>query len=308
MKHFGIISIMIAGVLAYASTLLFEKKGESYIQQSRENGGQLSTTIRNQDYRILEFYSDRIQPDMQLLDIVKDVKKVEGVEGLTANLKLSLFSSKQEKFDTLVWQLKEEASDWALLEDPKVLVTLLSGCCGVREGARIFNISNGKMVMSYTPMIEVVGSDISPFILEIPHTQIVRFVGVLSADSSRDFPRKYMERDSEGYQAVAILKYADQNSTLQQILIKIKVAEGFIANLGTARWLLPSNTKNEMNAGRVTLWENDGQPDASHIGGVSFEIKVFGGSNEQIIQIPLVNDKLDVNKAVKPNDVKLIAL
>ncbi len=308
MNRLSLIGVLMFGMLVYASAIIFEKKGESYIQQVRENGGQLSTTIRTQDFQVLEFYTNQIEPETQLLDIVKDVKRIDGMEGLNAKLKLSLFSSKQEKFDTLLWQIKEDANDWAYLSDTRLLITKLSGCCGAWEGARAYNITTGKLIMSYTPIIEEVGSEFSPFVIEIPNTEILRFVGLLSADSSRDFPPELIEKDSQGFQGVAILKYTDKNSILQKFLIKVKVPEGFSANLGSAQWIVPENSRNEAQGGKVTLWDIDGQTEFSKIGGISLEIRVFSGSSDRVIKIPITSDKLDVTKAVKSDDVLVVPL
>lgn len=307
MKALSMTIVLALSLLALASTLLFEKKGDSSIQQFKDAEGRISTLIKTQDYRLIETYSEN-QSQSNLLDIRKEMTTFEGMEGFQGKLQLSLYKTQRDRFDSLAWQIKEEASAWSFHYEPQLIITTLDGCCGAQTGARAYNYKSGQLIMSYTPLIQELGVQDAPFVIEIPNTQVFRLVGVISSDSARDFPPELIERDAQGYQAVAIIKYADQKKILQKVLVKVKVSESFSTGLGEVGWVLSSGSRNETRAGRVTLWDIDGQPDATAINHIALSIKIYGESSEARIRLPVVNDRFNLSQAEVPAGVQLVGL
>ncbi|MEY4617548.1 MAG: hypothetical protein RJB66_2508 [Pseudomonadota bacterium] len=308
MKSLVFFATVTAGLLALASSVLFEKKGESFVQQFKNEQGILTTRIKNQDFKVIDTFDRNGVHKAFLLDAQKELRTFEQMEGIQGELQLDLYSSMQNRFDTRVWQIKESATEWSYLWEPQLIITKLSGCCGAMEGARAFNFQTGKLIMSYTPMIDRLGEESAPFILEIPNTPISRLVGVMSADSLRDFPENLLKRDARGYQSVAIVKYSDLKALTQKLLIKIKVPEHFSASIGDAKWILPTSSKSEIRGGRVTLWDQDANTDVSKISGPIFQVKIYGDSGESIVRLPVKADKFDLSGVEKSAHVEVIDL
>jgi hypothetical protein len=299
--------LLCTGLLVWAAPLLFEKKGESSIRQIKNSSNLVETTIHTQDYQLLHFYSGDGNVETRLLDIRKDNTTYENAEGVRGHIQLILSKTGQQKFDTPVWKISEDGTDWAYVYDPELIVTLMSGCCGAMDGARAYNIDTGKLIMSYTPMIQEVGASASPFSIEVPNTKLHRLIGVITADSSRDFPPEVGGRDSSGYQPAGIVKYADKNSLLQKLLIKVKVPENYGTSIAEAQWVAAGHSRNELRAGKVTLWEADGRENAAGIGGVSLELKVFGEQEYKVV-IPVLNDRFDISRSQIPEGITIVPL
>lgn len=306
MRHSAFFLSLLVGLSSQAANSVFEKKGESSIRQFKNDQGILETVIKTQDYSVIDTYNGNGGSQSYLLDIQKELTTFDQMEGIRGQLQIGLFKSVQKRFDTQAWQIKENATDWSYLWEPQLIITKLSGCCGAMEGARAFNFATGKLIMSYTPMIEKLGEENAPFIVEVPNTSIYRLVGVMSADSSRDFPEELLKRDSRGYQVVAIIKYSDLNKIAQKIVVKTKVSENFSASIGNAQWLVANGSRNEVRGGKLSLWDADGSRDLSKIGGSSFQLKVFNESGESFVRLPLSNDRFEIEKAEKSSDIELI--
>jgi hypothetical protein len=301
-------SITLFSMIAWAAPLLFEKKGESFIHQIKNSDGLIETTIHTQDYTLLDNYSGEGNYESRLLDIKKDITTYENAEGVKGHLQLNLFKTVNKKFDTAVWQINEDATSWTEIYEPQLIVTELGGCCGAQNGARAFNTQTGKLLLSYTPLIQSVGSESSPFVLEVPNTPLRRLVGVLSLDSTRDFPPELQARDSAGYQTVAVVKYANLSGILQKFAVKIKTSANFLPSLGNVNWLNQMPSKNEVRGGHLTLWDQDGQINAQYIGGFSFEIEIYGENGEVTLSVPVSNDRFNLSKAELPEGVILSPL
>jgi hypothetical protein len=309
MKLFiSILGILATSLIVFATSILFEKKGDSSIQQYKDNNNLVATTIKTQDYKILESYNEQGDFVPQLLDIKKAITTYEAAEGIKGNMQLQLFKTNRQKFDTMVWQIKDEATAWSYQYEPGLIITQQGGCCGALDGARAYNFKTGKLVMSYSPFILELGYQDSPFIIEIPNTKFYRMVGVLSADSARDFPSELIVRDAQGYFPVAIVKYTDENSILQKFVVKVKVPENFAPSISDIKWVLNGTSRNENRAGKITLWEADGKADADLVNGFSLELKVYGDSSEYVVKIPVSSDRFDLVNSVVPADIVLMPL
>lgn len=296
---------VIFGLLAFAAPFLFEKKGESSIQQKINANNLVETTIHTQDYKVYTSYSGTSdQANAHLIDIQKDITTYEGAEGISGHLLLTLYKTGVKKFDTPVWKINEDGTDWSYLWDPELILTGRDGCCGEQTGARAYNYKTGKLIMSFTPMISAIGYELAPFVMEIPNTPLRRLVGVISSDSSRDFPPELRNRDAQGFAPVAIIKYADTQSILQKILIKVKIPENFGAGVGEVDWVKVSSSRNEVRDGKLTLWDHDGQNVANSFTNITLALNIYG---EEVIplKINITNDRFDITNLQLPSNIRI---
>lgn len=296
------------GITLWAAPLLFQKKGESSIQQSVDENNLLATTIHRQDYSVLDTYTTGGTLQTQLLDIQKDITTYEGAEGIKGHLDLALYRTQQTKFDTLAWKISEEATEWTYNYEPQFMITHLEGCCGAMSGSRVFNFKTGQQVLSFTPYTYELGSENLPLILEIPNTPLYRIIGVLSADSTRDFPPQFLVRDANGFQTVALVSYANDTKLQDQFIVKIKVPENFSATLSAANWIKGTAANAEIRGSKASLWDVSGRAEPNLVGGVNLELTVNGENSELKIKIPVAFDGFDYKNAEVPKDVQIVPI
>jgi hypothetical protein len=301
-------SLTITGAFVYATSVLFEKKDLSSIKQIKTQDGLIADVVHTQDYKVISTFTTDGNYHSQLLDIKKTVTTYEGADGIQGQIELQLFKTSQNRFDTKIWQIKDDSDDYNLNYQPEAIITLKGGCCGATTGARIYDITSGRLIMSYTPLVDSVGYQKAPFVIEIPNSKLSRLVGVLSPDSTRDFPEVLHKRDEHGFTAAAIIKYATESGIVQKLLLKIKVSEYFAPTLGQVKWKIPEGSKNEIRDGTATLWEIDGSTNANTIGGLHLLIEIYGENGSSLIKIPIAQDRFDLQNSNVPAEVKLIQL
>lgn len=300
--------IVVTSLVVFASSLLYQKKGESSIQQYIDDNNLTATTVQTQDYRILDSYNEQGELTPQLLDINKTITTYDEAEGIKGNMVLQMFKTNQLRFDTLAWKINDEATTWTYQYEPELIITQKNGCCGALNGARAYNPKTGKLVMSYSPFIQELGYQDSPFLIDVPNTRIYRMIGVLSADSSRDFPPNLNKRDELGYSPIAIIKYADENNILQKFAVKVKTPEFFAPTISDVKWVINQASKNESRSGRVSLWEADGKEDFTLISDLALELKIYGESTEYKVKIPITKDRFDISSSELPEEIILMPL
>lgn len=298
-----LIVISCLAALAVAAELLYQNSGTSSFKLYKDEGGQHYYVKTLQDYDFHHDYSDEGGEEMLLVSSSKAVRVELDAEGISGKVSWSV--RKGPKLETKLWSRTENATELNVHDTQHVLVSGLGGCCAEMTGYRLFDIRNGRILMSFNDFSfkqEVV----QPFSLEVPNSPLrIRYIGALSQDSTRD--RDFIA-PLPGKQAVLLIKYANE-SLKQRIQVDMEVADGYAASVLEMKLekdpTAPDSNKIEIVNDQVTLWNIDGATLPSAIQGVVLKIVLSGGSGEKTIKIPVKNDQFDLSSAEVPSGVVL---
>lgn len=303
-----IILSALAAMAAVTSNILYQKKGvsEFLFQEDPASGGRtIERTI--DDFDVRRQYN--VQEDHEELYLVSSRKKLIeffDAEGVDGNIAWDVRRGSQ--FETVLWEKTEQATELNVHWINPVMVTGLQGCCAELTGYRLYDLKDGHLLMSFNDFSYDNAAVTQPFSMVVPNSNLaVRYIGVLSQDSTRD--RDFAPPPS-GKEAAALIMYANENLK-QKVQVNMTVAPGYgISVMEVALEkdpAAPDSGKIEFRDNEATLWNIDGSSNPSEIQGVQLKIVLNAGEGDKTLTIPVKNDQLDLSKASLPIGVSLNA-
>lgn len=304
-KALTLFIVLVAVAAMAAVEVIYETSGTSRFSLTKENNIRKVTTT-SQDYLYYEAYQENGSIDQYLVtnqNVRSYFLDAEGIEGSNA---WSVRTG--PKLGKVLWTKSENSTMMNLNQNHGFVVTGLEGCCAAMTGYRAYEIETGKLLMSFNNFSED-ETVTQPWTLEIPNSTLrYRLLGLISADSTRDLD---FVAPASGYNNVAILKYG--NPYLRQKLqVDMKLAPDYAPSIlevvVEADPASPGSEKIEFNGSQITMWNIDGTMNPNDISGLVLKVTVDGGLGTQVIEIPVRQDKLDLNKAVIPEGIQIRSL
>lgn len=174
------------------------------------------------------------------------------------------------------------------------LIVPLYGCCGASNAYTAVSVATGKVL--YTASGGSPGAQVAS--MEIPNTGPLgmRFVavhGVYSATQGTVL---------KSNNALGLITYASPAVPMQRIRVLQRQDGRIDEKYREVKLFWETDKPNQINGGRLVLWQATAQKDSAAVKGASLRI-VIGDHN---ILLPVVNDRLDLKTGIVPSDVVLI--
>lgn len=288
-----------------AQTIFYQATGPSSFKYYINSDGQKVAEKTIQNYDVVRSYDD--VETLYLVDSQLNRKEYINLDGVAGNLKWTVRSG--DAFGSVLYSKNETSTDYGFSDLGPLMITALDGCCDAKLGYRLYDVPTGKLILSFNDFTnaEVVRH---PFSLDIPNSKLgFRFIGAISGDSTRDLDFVAPEA---GYTNTMLLKYASRTEFFQRIQVDMQVADGYAPSIFEVKLeadpSVPLSDKIEFREGVATMWNIDGATDPNTIQGVQLRVVVNGGGDDKVIIIPVVNDRLNLEKAQIPAGVKIHAL
>lgn len=269
--------------------LLYSAKGEASLEVSEQEG--LRTAVkRTQDYEIHRRYSEEAGEEEFLVSSAQKIEFYLNAEGVTGEASWTVRSGAD--FSRRLWGKTEQATELNVHDSLPVLVTGLWGCCGSMTGYRLYNLETGRMLMPFNDF-SFRNKVVQPFSLEIPNSRLsTRWLGVLSADSTRDFSGKAKR---PGYTAGLLIHYVGGSAT-QKLQVDVPLKPGYglsVLYVGVERDPQVKDSKKiEIMDNQVVMWNLDGLQDGRKVQGVVVRIDMDWGDGAYSLRLPLRGDQL----------------
>ncbi|MBO9668676.1 MAG: hypothetical protein J7501_17895 [Bdellovibrio sp.] len=305
-KWFGVGILAVAISAVAAEQILYQTSGLSkfILKTDKDNLRIVDRTI--QDYHVLRGSGDQFDT-IYLVDSQLNRRYSLDVDGVFGNLKWSVRTG--DKLQYPLWNKAEVATLIDVDENYNLVVTGLEQCCGAMTGYRIYDVTNGNLILSFNSFSQnpVVTH---PFVVEVPNSALApRFLGVVSADSTRD---QDFQTATEGMVQTVLVKFGSKTQFYQRLQIDMKVADGFAPSVMSVilekNPAIPDSDKIEIIDDVATLWNVDGSTDPKVIQGVQLKIVLNGGEDDKAVIIPVIQDRLSLEQATIPEGVNLRAL
>lgn len=289
--------------LAASAELLYQSSGTARFKLYKNDEGLQYYTKTSQDYEIHHNYNQQGESDLLLVSSTKTVQVYLNAEGISGNVSWTV--RKGPRLETRLWGKSENATELNVHSSQPVLVSGLGGCCAEMTGYRLFDIVNGRLLMSFNDF-SFKSNVTQPFSLEIPNSPLrVRYIGALSQDSTRD--RDFADPQS-GKVAALLIKYANE-SLKQKIQVDMEVADGYATSVLEMKLekdpTVPNSEKIEIRGDNVTLWNIDGATLPSQIAGIVLKVVLNAGKGDKTLRIPIKNDQFDLGSAEVPSGVAI---
>lgn len=289
--------------LAASAELLYSSSGTSRFRLYKAENGLQYYTKTSQDYEVHHNYVLDGQEELLLVSSSKTLRVNLNAEGISGNISWNV--RKGPRFETVSWGRTENATELNVHGFQHVLVSGLGGCCAEMTGYRLFDITNGRMLMSFNDF-SYRDKVIQPFSLEVPNSPLrIRYIGALSQDSTRD---RDFGAPQLGKRAVLLIKYVNE-SLKQKIQVDMEVADGYAASVLEMKLekdpTAPNNEKIEIQEDQVRLWNIDGATSPSQIAGVLLKVVLNAGNGDKTLKIPIKNDQFDFASAEIPPGVAI---
>ena len=306
---FASVTLFSAIAGAVATTIYFKTSGLSSFTYYKDSSGALIAQKTIQNYDIIEDYKIQAQqPILYLLETQLTNSQYLNVDGVQGSLKWDVRSG--NKLQNVLWSKTEQANSYGISDlDEPYMLTGLEGCCDSRTGYRLYDVTSGRLIISFNDFTE---SQVvrHPFTLDIPNSKLgYRFIGVIAGESTRDLD---FVKPDDGYSNIAWVKYASKTKFYQRIQVDMTVKSGWGASILDleleADPTVANSDKIEFRNGIASMWNIDGATDPSQIQGVQLRMVVNGGDDDKTIIIPIRNDRLNLEKAQVPTGVKIHAL
>lgn len=294
---------------AAATTIYFKASGTSSFLYYRNPQGALIAQKTIQNYDVIEDYKAQAQqPVLYLLETQATNAQYLNADGAQGTLKWDVRGG--DKLQNILWSKTEQANDYGLSDlDEPYMLTGLDGCCDSRTGYRFYDVTSGKLILSFNDFTE---SQVvqHPFTLDIPNSKLgYRFIGIITGESTRDLD---FAKPDDGYTNIALVKYASKAKFYQRIQVDMTVKNGWGASILDLKLEadpgVANSDKIEFRNGIASMWNIDGATDPGQIQGVQLRMVVNGGDDDKTIIIPVQNDQLNLDKAQVPAGVKIHAL
>jgi hypothetical protein len=292
---------LLVGLAAHAD---YNESGTSSVNVTKDSSGHLVIVISTTDFNVDLLYED-VTPTPILLKKISQQTSKESQDGVAGKLSVIARGTKKTTFDTILWQIQEDANDGSPVED-SLYLTWQFGCCDSATSYRALNVKTGKLLLSYDDHSgKPEGANTMPFVVEVPNSKptVKRFLGILTESATRDF---IAGKTADGLNKLATISYASIDGTLKKYDLfgqepsgtSVQVEAEIIDSSGTG--------KNEIRANHLTLWTSDGVSDPQKaLQGFAIKISVFGTSKVEA-QLPFAADKLDLTRATLPAGFRIL--
>lgn len=302
MVAFSSASLMVAG-LAWGLTQYYKAQALTEISVLQNDRGGLEITSKMPAFQVIRVFSaTETSPTHYLMESMTTQKTYTDLDGMDGSLSWKIRGG--NKFQNVLWSLSEKATSITYSDDLQMVVTRLTGCCGAVDTLRAYDLTSGKMILSYndlemTDYENVHQSWSRPFTLEIPNSPMaLRLIGLITQDSTRDAD---FEPATAGYTAVALLKYNSRDGGYQKLQIETQMAENYGASVQAKLIAYGEGTgRAEIREGRATLWHRDGANSKTLVDGVAIQLLINNGTADLQATVPVVQDTLHLPSASIP--------
>ncbi len=301
-----IVAAAIAALAAVTAELLYQTSGMSEFKLNRDLNGQQTVSTATQDYDLYREYNGS-GFDLYLVD--KKVTRTYTLdsEGKGGNSHWAV--RKGLRLETPIWSKSEPVSLVDISEEWALVLSGKEGCCAEMTGYRAFDLKTGKLIVSYSDFSNQTSKPL-PFILSVPNSSLVpRYIGLISGDSTRD---RDFESPVVGMSTALLIKYANKDGAYQKLQVDMGQAVGWGVSVLDASIeadpLAPNSDKIEIKDGVATLWNIDSQTDPAKIEGILLKVTLSAGQGIKIIKIPVLKDRLSLERAEIPSGVQIRAL
>ncbi len=301
-KTLLVLALLLSLTALATETIFYQTSGTSSFKYYTNANGQKVAEKTIQNYDVVRSYGD-VQA-LYLVDSQLDRKEYINLDGISGNLKWTVRTGNE--FGNVLYSKSEMATDYGFSDLGPLMVTSLDGCCGSVAGYRLYDVPTGNLIISFNDFTE---SEVvrHPFALDIPNSKLgYRFVGVISGDSTRDLD---FIPPASGYINTMLIKYASSTAFYQRIQVDMQVADGYGPSIMSAALeadpTVVDSNKISFLDGVAQMWNIDGATDPNSISGVQVHFVVNGGLGDKVIIIPVVNDRLNLEKAQIPSGVKI---
>lgn len=310
MKRWKLIA---AGILAFSlaafavEQVFYTTSGFSsfVLKKDADNFRQVVRTI--QDYHLLTTFNPDSSQNLYLVDSKLMRRYSLDADGVFGSLSWNVRTGDQLQHS--LWSKTENATLIDYDENYHLVVTGLEQCCGAVTGYRIYDVTNGNLIISFNsftfdPIVT------HPFVIDIPNSPLApRFLGVVSGDSTRD---QDFQAPAAGMVNTALVKFGSKDKFYQRLQIDMQVADGFAPSILSATWeknpAVPNSDKIEFNGTIAEMWNIDGGTNPDDIQGVQLKMILNGGDGDKVVIIPVVKDRLSLETATVPPGVSLKVL
>lgn len=283
--------------------LLYSAQGTSSFELFENEGGR-SVVKRTQDYEIYRRYSEQRGEEEFLVGSARRLEFLLNQDGVKGEISWSVRGGPE--FSRQLWGKSEVATELNVHEGLPVLVTGLAGCCGAMTGYRLYEIESGKQLMAFNDF-SFRGQVTQPYSIEIPNSRLgTRWLGVLSADSTRDF--KVQPGSPQTTPALLLSYYGGKGLQMLQVNVPKKPGYGvsvLYAGIEKDPQVKGSN-KIEIIDNQIVMWNIDGETSASKISGLILRVDMDWGDGGYSLKLPIREDQLVIPKTRAPLQIELM--
>ena len=274
--------LMLSGVtaLGYAAQS-FMRKAESSVSETVGPQGPAKTVV-NTVFAVDSLYDPKRKVPTDVL-ISQRIESIfhSGKEVADSNLEAVAWITRQNKYDTKLWIIKDRADAGGRWGD--FYRTTMHGCCGAETVYRAFNYSTGKYAFSFTA---------EPVFADIPNTPIKRNISYISANAASDY-----EHGKQSPRGVGMLTISADDSFIDQVIVETDDRE-----LAWSPKLSLIDAKEPKGTSRLSLWHSNGISKAEAV--KAFSVKLFFYDGMEII-VPVNGDRFDIEKSVLPKGASI---
>jgi hypothetical protein len=250
----------------------FKRQGSSEFFEDTTAGGIRIRKFVNRTYATASFFSPgAARPRVILLEQLFSRIERTDREGSEGQVGVVAWTTAHSTHDTRLWSIAlrgNTGDQWR-----SYYRTILYGCCGAEDVATLFDIRDGKRIVTYS------GSDL-PAVLEVPNTGMERLFSFHSLMAAADPDPKPGSKN-----AIGVLTISASGGPLASYEILSTIEDQF----GTPKILL-SSPKDPVPAPLLTLWSSNHNPSPSAVTAFDVHVRITG---EEEVIIPVRNDRLD---------------
>jgi hypothetical protein len=179
------------------------------------------------------------------------------------------------------------------LRDQRLIVSM-PGCCGALGSHTAVSLGTGKVL--YTSSGASPGANVG--VIEIPNTGALglRYVAVHGVFSATD------DQVLKSKAALAMIFYSSPAVPMQKVLVLQREEHKLDDSYHEVRLDWVTDKPNDVQGRRLVLWKADGNKDGAAVTGAALKIQI----GDQIIMLPVVNDRFDLPNATVPPSLVLV--
>ncbi|QDK37857.1 hypothetical protein [Bdellovibrio sp. NC01] len=295
-------ALLVSVTALAAQTIYYQASGVSKFRYFKNNDGLNVAEKSIQNYDVVQDWGS--DSGLYLVDSLLTRQEYTNADGINGTIKWTVRGG--NNFSTPLYTKSETATDFGFSDVGSYMLTSLDGCCAAMAGYRLYDVPTGKLIISFNDFTnsEVVRH---PFALEVPNSKLgYRFLGVISGDSTRDLD---FQTPAQGMANALLLKYASKTQFFQRLQVDMVAKPGWAISVLDAQFeadpSAPNSDKIEFRNGIATMWNIDGATDANAIQGVQLRLVLNAGDDDKTVIIPIVNDRLNLDKAQIPEGVSI---
>lgn len=258
----------------------------------RINGSTVEAHSRNAQFAFV--FHNPLQPTDHgiILRYETDMRISNAVEGEQGQVTAQAFRVLADGSQLPAWSGTFSGTETDL-RDQRLIVST-PGCCGALGSHTAVSLGTGKVL--YTSSGGSPGANVG--VIEIPNTGALglRYVAVHGVFSATD------DQVLKSKAALALISYASPAVPMQKVMVLQREERKLDDSYHEVRMDWVTDKPNDVQGRRLVLWKADGNKDGAAVTGATLKIQI----GDQVILLPVVNDRFDLPNATVPPSLVLV--